>query len=255
MDVQTASAAPTAPLPVQTASALTASTPTAQTAQSAQGTPPVKIPPAAPPAPTASHVDATAAKPAPVAMATQVTSESPSVRVATTSSVEYPPAALAPDEMRLTKEIDHLWHAHSQAQGSLRQSREEAAKIRADLSMHLYQLKSVLSRPGRGGAWFSFLKARSIPRSTADRLAKTHEKTISGAAGNCPTGASEKHEPMEVVVRRYLHGLWPKLSQVLTSREHVGMFVTELTQMAEKSFGEDDKAASSKASDGADATL
>ena len=150
MDVQTASAAPTAPLPVQTASALTVSTPTTQPAQPAQGTPPVKIPPAAPPAPTASHVDATAAKPAPVAMATQVTSESPSVRVATTSSVEYPPAALAPDEMRLTKEIDHLWHAHSQAQGSLRQSREEAAKIRADLSMHLYQLKSVLSRPGRG---------------------------------------------------------------------------------------------------------
>jgi hypothetical protein len=47
----------------------------------------------------------------------------------------------------------------------------------------LHELKSVLSRPGRGGAWFSFLKEQSIPRTTADRLVNTYEKAISGAAG------------------------------------------------------------------------
>ena len=120
-------------------------------------------------------------------------------------------------------------------------------KIRADLSRHLHELKSVLSRPGRGGAWFSFLKEQSIPRSTADRMVNAHEKTISEEVGNCLTGAS-KPEAAEVVVARYLHGLWPKLSRVLTTREHVEMFIAALTNIAEKSLVATDESSNSPAS-------
>jgi hypothetical protein len=150
--------------------------------------------------------------------------------------------------------VDHLWKAHTEAQGFLKLSRDDAAKTRAALSKRLHELKSVLSRPGRGGAWFSFLKAQAIPRSTADRLVNAHAKTIPGPAGNCPTGAS-KPEPADVVVRRYLDGLWPKLSRVLTTREHLELFIVELTQMAEESFGADVEVSSSTVSDGAAATL
>jgi hypothetical protein len=157
--------------------------------------------------------------------------------------------------VHLTEEIDHLWKAHTEAQGFLKLSREDAAKTRAALSRRLHDLKSVLSRPGRGGAWFSFLKAQAIPRSTADRLVNAHAKTVPEPAGNCPSGASEIHEPTDVVVRRYLHGLWPKLSRVLWTREHVEMFVVELTQLAEETFGEDDEASSSALPEAAAATL
>ena len=119
---------------------------------------------------------------------------------------------------------------------------------RADLSKRLHELKSVLSRPGRGGAWFSFLKEQSIPRSTADRLVNAHGKAISGTAGKCPTGASEK-ETAEVTVHRYFRGLWPKLSQVLTTREHVAMFIAALTNIAEKSFAAADESSNSPGSE------
>jgi hypothetical protein len=145
-------------------------------------------------------------------------------------------STLTPEEVRWAKEIDHLWKAHTEVRGFLKLSREDAAKTRAALAKRLYELKCVLSRPGRGGAWFAFLKEQAIPRSSADRLANAHAKTIPGPAGNCPSGASKAQEPTDVVVRRYLNGLWPKLSRVLATREHLEMFIVALTDIAEKSF-------------------
>jgi pyruvate/2-oxoglutarate dehydrogenase complex dihydrolipoamide acyltransferase (E2) component len=214
-------------------------------------------PASAAPAPTAPEksIPAAPAPPKPVAAAPQAPFATPPVPGPATSTVEEPSDALTPDEARLTNEIDQLWYAHCKAQGTLHKSREGAAQMRAELSKRLHELKSVLSRPGRGGAWFSFLKVHAIPRSTADRLVNAHEKTISGAAENCPIGASKEHEPTDIVVRRCLNGLWPKLSRVLTTAEHLEMFVAELTKMAKKSFGADDEASSSSVSEGAAATL
>jgi hypothetical protein len=155
-----------------------------------------------------------------------------------------------PAEKQLNTEIWQLWKAHSEAQGFLRMSREEAKKIRADLSQRLYELKLVLSRPGRGGAWFSFLQAQAIPRTTADRLVNAHGKTIPGTVENCPSGASKVHEPTDVVVHRYLQGLWPKLSRVITTHEHMEIFITALTNIAEKSFAAIDESSNSPALEG-----
>jgi hypothetical protein len=188
-----------------------------------------------------------AAPPAPRVPETQIVSSVPTAVPATSPTVANS-SVTDPDEKQLNNEIGQLWRAHSEAQGSLRMSREEVKKIRADLARHLHELKSVLSRPGRGGAWFSFLKEQSIPRSTADRMVNAHGKTIAEEVGNCPTGAS-KPEAAEVVVARYLHGLWPRLSRVLTTREHVEMFVAHLRQTALKSFAAADESSNSPGSE------
>jgi len=138
------------------------------------------------------------------------------------------------EEPQLVGEIGDLWQLHAQTQGTLQKSREEIKRIRADLSERLHQLKAVLSRPGRGGAWSSFLGAQKIPRSTADRLVRGHEKTIAVNEGNCTT--EQISEPDEAVVRRYCRGLWPKLSKVLTNTDLMEVFVGELRLTAKRTF-------------------
>jgi hypothetical protein len=148
------------------------------------------------------------------------------------NAVMQAPTASEHDE-QLIVEISDLWQIHAQTQGTLKKSREDIKRIRADLSERLHQLKAVLSRPGRGGAWSSFLGAQKIPRSTADRLVRGHEKTNAVKEGNCTT--EQISEPDEVV-RRYCRGLWPKLSRVLTSNELVEVFVAALRLTANGTF-------------------
>jgi ABC-type hemin transport system substrate-binding protein len=80
-------------------------------------------------------------------------------------------------EAELVNEVGELWQVHNKAKTSLHQTRDELKRIRTDLSERLHAIKCVLVRPGRGGAWSSFLQSQTIPRSTADRLVRRHEKT------------------------------------------------------------------------------
>jgi hypothetical protein len=138
-------------------------------------------------------------------------------------------------EAQLTNEVGELWQVHNKAKTSLHQTRVELKRIRTDLSQRLSELKQVLSRPGRGGAWSSFLESQRIPRSTADRLVRGYEKTIAAEGENCTS--EQTPEPTDVIVRRYFRALWPRLSRILTTRESIEMFVVELRQTADKSFG------------------
>jgi hypothetical protein len=149
------------------------------------------------------------------------------------------PSVVDPGEAQLVDEVGELWQVHNHAKTTLHQTRDELKRIRTDLSQRLSALKQVLSRPGRGGAWSSFLQAQSIPRSTADRLVRGHEKTTVANGTNCAN--DQIPEPTEMVVRRYVHALWPRLSRVLTTREAVHVFLTELNRMAEKSFEADSR--------------
>jgi hypothetical protein len=144
------------------------------------------------------------------------------------------PAAPELNEPQLIGEISDLWQVHTQTQGALRKSREDIKQIRADLAKRLHELKAVLSRPGRGGAWSSFLETQKIPRSTADRLVRGHEKATTVQEGNCP--GEQISEPDEVVVRRYCRALWPRLSRVLTSTRLVELFINELRHTAGSTF-------------------
>jgi hypothetical protein len=143
-------------------------------------------------------------------------------------------AITAHTETGLINEVGSLWRVHCSAFASLNKSRKELKALRRNLASKLYELKSVLSRPGRAGAWSSFLASEGMPRSTADRLVRAHEKTITREQGNCTT--EQITEPAEVVARRYLRGLWPKLSRVLTTPEAVEVFVVELWNRAQAAF-------------------
>jgi hypothetical protein len=73
-----------------------------------------------------------------------------------------------------------------------------------------------------------------------------YEKSLAAESGtNCAT--EQIAEPTEVTVRRYLQGLWPRLSRVLTTREHVETFIAALTNIAEKSFAATDESSNSPA--------
>jgi hypothetical protein len=137
-------------------------------------------------------------------------------------------AVIAPDsvESQISTRIGELWQAHKQAEASLRETMEELKRSRVSLAYHLGELKSLLSRPGRGGAWSSFLKAYGISRSTGDRLARAHKKT----------GDIMVSEPTETTLRRYVTALWPKLGQILTTMDAVEKFLNVLREEAENSF-------------------
>ena len=104
-----------------------------------------------------------------------------------------------------------MWRVHTQSRAALHKTRAQLKQIQTELSRRLHELKSVLSRPGRGGSWSSFLDAQAIPRSTADRLVRNHEKALNTEGEN---SASEQiPAPTEVSVRRYFDALLPRLSQ------------------------------------------
>jgi hypothetical protein len=191
-------------VPVQIASTPTAQAPPAQPAHTVQ---------AAPPVPTTSHAPVCPIPPVLPAEATQMgrpskpTVPAPpapavsehSAPVGSVTTVEKPSVESTPEEVQLTQEIDQLWNAHSRAQGSLRKSREDAAKIRADLSVRLHQLKKVLSRPGRGGAWFVYLRRATLTYGSG---AKEFLFDVSHEIGDCVSfaiegsGANRFYEPV-----------------------------------------------------------
>jgi len=150
-----------------------------------------------------------------------------------------------PTEEQLESEILELWHTFSKGKGTMlkvngivRQTREQLKENRNRLSARLYDLKKILSKPGRDGQWSSFLCTRNISKATADRLVKTHTKSLSEAHVAEGVNVLTEHSPVsaEVTVWNYLNGLWPKLSSVLTTREAAELFLAALTERVNKKF-------------------
>lgn len=150
------------------------------------------------------------------------------------------PADPEPTEAQLKREVDALWQDHKQAKSSARKTNKELKLLRDNLARKLHELKNVLSRPGCKGEWSSFLDSHSIARTTANRLVDAHEKLITPAPSNSPSGTTV--EPMEVVVRRCLDLYWKRLSPVLSTPEAVELFIDGLRRLAERSFRADDEA-------------
>lgn len=138
-------------------------------------------------------------------------------------------------EAQLANKVGELWKVHVQASSALGKTREGLKRIRIHLARRLYDLKGVLSRPGRDGQWSSFLSVQGIPRSTADRLVRSHEQTLAPTGTNCPTGAIET---IEVTILRQVRALWPRLSRMLTTPETVELFVSQLKRAADEAFGQ-----------------
>jgi hypothetical protein len=225
--VSTASHVPAYPIP---------SAPPAQPAQTAASSTKTAVPHS--PVPTASHAPGSVAPPA-------VDEAIPAVA----DSTDAP----TPVEARLAIENERLWakhvaaqatfdknnDEHTKTQGTFRKSRAELKELRNRLSKLLHELKPLISRPGRGGGWSSFLTKKQIPRATGDSLVRAYQKMLNSEEKSCTTEQITEQpvtERPETVISRYFQGLWPRLSQVVKSPEQVEMFIAVLRETAEKSF-------------------
>jgi hypothetical protein len=126
----------------------------------------------------------------------------------------------------LGEAITGLWMAHADARNRARSTNEELRALRAKLGEHLWEMKQILVKPGRGGQWSSFLEERQIPRATADRLVARHLRSVNPDV-NCVI--EEFSEPTDEEVQRLFVAVWPKLRRTLRSQQSFTLFVRLLT--------------------------
>jgi len=126
------------------------------------------------------------------------------------------------DEQKLADEIRQLWAVHTDAQATVKKTREELKAIRQRLSERLYEMKQLLVKPGRNGGWSSFLRSQGIAKPTADRLVRAHKESIDPE----PNVLSEQvSEASQTDVQRLFESVWPRLRKVLTTDESVNQFI------------------------------
>jgi len=126
-------------------------------------------------------------------------------------------------ETQLAQEIRTLWSEHVRLSASRKATSREMRQIRASLAERLHAMKSLLSRPGRGGQWRSWLRERAVPRSTADRLVSRFAETLGIENGNVPTEAipSSPEDSAEKLAK----SVWQRVGKFLSTCEQVVRFI------------------------------
>jgi hypothetical protein len=147
---------------------------------------------------------------------------------------EVQPDQVQPDdgaiESQLTKQINSLWTEHTRLSTDRRVTSKELRQIRVVLAERLATMKSLLSRPGRGGLWRSWLRKRGIPRSTADGLVARYAETTSADDGNVPGRAISESDV--AVAEKLASVAWSRYRKVLVSDEVVIDFVRRIAELA-----------------------
>src|ERR1035438_10212816 len=142
-------------------------------------------------------------------------------------------------ETQLAQEISTLWMENTRLSADRKATAKDLRQIRASLAERLYEMKSLLSRPGRGGQWRGWLRGRAIPRSTADRLVSRHAETLgSGNEGNVPSGATS--EEVEANAEKLARNVWSRFGKVLTTEDSVIDFIGRIAELA--GFGQEQRA-------------
>jgi len=134
-------------------------------------------------------------------------------------------------ETQLAQEISTLWTQHTRLNSGRKATTRELRQIRASLAERLYDMKTLLSRPGRGGEWRGWLRERAIPRSTADRLVSRHAETLgSGNEGNVPSGATS--EEGEANAEKLARNVWQRFRKTLATDEAVVQFIACIAEIS-----------------------
>jgi len=142
-------------------------------------------------------------------------------------------------ETQLTQQISTLWTEHTRLSADRRTTAKELRQIRAALAERLHEMKSLLSRPGRGGQWRSWLKERGIPRSSADRLVARHAETLgSGNKENVPTGAISNSQ--DESAEKLAKSVWQRFRNTLATDESLIQFIACIAELA--GFGHEQRA-------------
>ena len=144
---------------------------------------------------------------------------------------EHPTRTGSLDEETVAGQIIKLWNAERKVHGTTLRTRAELRSLREKLSEQLSYFKTALVATGRAGRWHAFLRQAKIPRTTADRLVKKHEKALHPQPEKCTTGSvpSTPQRVAELVKR-----LIPRLRRELSVAESVRIFLHELSSALEK---------------------
>jgi hypothetical protein len=126
-------------------------------------------------------------------------------------------------ETQLAQEISTLWSDHVRLCADHKTTAKELRQIRASLAARLYDMKSLLSRPGRLGQWRGWLRQQGIPRSTADRLASRHAETLGTDNENVPGGAISSSP--EDSAEKLAKSVWQRFGKTLADDVSVVRFI------------------------------
>lgn len=118
------------------------------------------------------------------------------------------------DEKFLTETITELWSTRQHYSTEIKGERQCIRGLDQKLSQTLYQMKSMLSKPGRNGGWSSWLAERGISRATADRLSNRFAKS---RGLDKLLHEAIQDEPTESEIGTLFAAVWPRLERKLTT--------------------------------------
>jgi hypothetical protein len=144
-------------------------------------------------------------------------------------AVLAPPASEAPGgpsgaEPKDAEEIRQLWAAHSQAEAAAERGKEESRAICLELGRRLAEAKERLARPGRSGAWSSFVRPQGLSRAEADGLVRRYRNAIgaqAAPAGGCGGAGTAA----------LLEAVGPRIQKALAARTDALPFITRMAEM------------------------
>lgn len=133
------------------------------------------------------------------------------------------------NEQYLTEEIDNLWANRESYVRAINNQKVDMRSMDATLSEMLYTMKAVLSKPGRGGGWSAWLKKRSIPRATADRLVARYAHSVNP---DKRLNESIPDEPTETELGKLASGVWGRVESKLPTGRSRYNFIRCLVGLA-----------------------
>ena len=133
-------------------------------------------------------------------------------------------------ETQLAQEISTLWVENTRLSADRKATAMELRQIRASLADSLHEMKSLLSRPGRGGQWRSWLREKGINRSTADRLCDRHAETLCNHEEDAPNRAIAESAAM--TAENLARVVWSRFRKVLATEESVIQFIGRIVELA-----------------------
>jgi hypothetical protein len=132
------------------------------------------------------------------------------------------------EDREVEARIVTLWGDHSTEVSRSVAATARLKAIKSELAKELYRLKQNYVKPGKEGQWGKFLKERGIPRSTADRYALKHARSIKTEEGNLLTEEITPSTPTDKKIIAKVNALAPGLSKFLGTRGAVSTFVNLL---------------------------
>jgi hypothetical protein len=144
-------------------------------------------------------------------------------------AVPAPPASGAPGgpsgaEPKDAVEIRQLWAAHSQAEAAAERGKEESRAVCLELGRRLSEAKERLARPGRSGAWSSFVRSQGLSRAEADGLVRRYRSALEEQAGPADGGGGTGTAAL-------LEAVGPRIQKALASGTDALGFITHIAGM------------------------